>query len=124
MWEQLSLAAVAQRYWADNQVSCTVTFQPETEGSQIASALDVFQYQLKGISFLPKLDFGAFPQMPYESIDLETYTQMKSELGKLNFGRVKGEEIVAERFCDNDVCDIDFVSVSSDTDEVDLVAEE
>ena len=122
MWEQLSLAAVAQRYWADNQVSCTVTFQPETEGSQIASALDVFQYQLKGISFLPKLDFGAFPQMPYEAIDLETYTKMKSELGKLNFGRVKGEEIIAERFCDNDVCDIDFVSVS--TDEVDLVADE
>jgi hypothetical protein len=47
---------------------------------------------------------------------------MKSELGKLNFGRVKGEEIIAERFCDNDVCDIDFVSVS--TDEVDLVADE
>ena len=30
MWEQLSLAALAQRYWADNQVSCTVTFDPES----------------------------------------------------------------------------------------------
>ena len=108
MWEQLSLAALAQRYWADNQVSCTVTFDPESEGSQIASALDVFQYQLKGISFLPRLDLGAYPQMPYESIDADTYHAMKSELGKLNFGRVKGEEIVVERFCDNDVCEIDF----------------
>ena len=26
MWEQLSLAALAQRYWADNQVSCTDHF--------------------------------------------------------------------------------------------------
>ena len=25
-----------QRHWADNQVSCTVTFNPETEGDQIA----------------------------------------------------------------------------------------
>ena len=48
MWEQVSIAALAQRYWADNQVSCTVTFDPESEGSQIANALDVFQYQLKG----------------------------------------------------------------------------
>ena len=75
MWEQLSLAALAQRYWADNQVSCTVTFDPETEGSQIANALDVFQYQLKGISFLPRLEAGAYKQMPYESIDEETYTK-------------------------------------------------
>ena len=108
MWEQLSLAALAQRYWADNQVSCTVTFDPESEGEQIANALDVFQYQLKGISFLPRLDMGAYPQMPCEAIDEETYYDMKSQLGKLNFGRVKGEEIVVERFCDNDVCEIDF----------------
>jgi hypothetical protein len=108
MWEQLSLASLAQRYWADNQVSCTVTFDPEYEGEQIAHALDVFQYQLKGISFLPRLDAGAYPQMPYESIDGETYQKMIEHLGKLNFGRVKGEEIVIERFCDNDVCEIDF----------------
>jgi hypothetical protein len=107
------MAALAQRYWADNQVSCTVTFDPETEGTQIASALDIFQYQLKGISFLPKLDFGAYPQMPYESIDAETYHDMKSGLGKLSFGRIKGEEVVIERFCDNDVCEIDFVAPES-----------
>jgi len=108
MWEQLGLAALAQKYWADNQVSCTITFSPETEGQDIAPALDLFQYQLKGISFLPKLDHGAYPQMPYESIDAETYTSMKAGLGKLNFGRVKGEEIAIERFCDNDMCEIDF----------------
>ena len=55
MWEQLGLAALAQKYWADNQVSCTVTFSPENEGQHIAPALDLFQYQLKGISFLPKI---------------------------------------------------------------------
>tara|TARA_R110001592_G_scaffold269340_1_gene535693 strand:+ start:4927 stop:6954 length:2028 start_codon:yes stop_codon:yes gene_type:complete len=108
MWEQLGLAALAQKYWADNQVSCTVTFSPETEGQHIAPALDLFQYQLKGISFLPKLDHGAYPQMPYETIDEATYMSMKAGLTKLSFGRVKGEEIAIERFCDNDMCEIDF----------------
>jgi ribonucleoside-triphosphate reductase (thioredoxin) len=35
MWEQLGLAAFLQRYWADNQVSCTVSFDPLTEGPQL-----------------------------------------------------------------------------------------
>ncbi len=113
MWEQLSIAALAQRYWADNQVSCTVTFDPEKEGPQIAAALDIYQYQLKGVSFLPKLELGAYPQMPYESIDKKSYEDMKASLGKLSFGRIKGEEVVVERFCDTDVCQIDFVSDST-----------
>ena len=38
IWEQFSLAAFMQRHWADNQVSCTVTFDPKTEASQIVHA--------------------------------------------------------------------------------------
>lgn len=106
LWEQLSLAAFIQKYWADNQVSCTVTFDPETEGDQIAPALDYFQYQLKGISFLPRLDYGAYPQMPYEAVDKETYEELLSNVKRLSFGRIKGDDVEAERFCDNDVCEI------------------
>ena len=106
LWEQLSLAAFIQKYWADNQVSCTVTFDPETEGDQIAPALDYFQYQLKGISFLPRLDYGAYPQMPYEAVDKETYEELLSKVNRLSFGRIKGDDVEAERFCDNDVCEI------------------
>lgn len=87
MWEQLSLAAFLQRHWADNQVSCTVTFDPETEGPSLASALDYFQYQLKGISFLPRLaDSTAYAQMPYERIDEATYRELMASvrLEKLN----------------------------------------
>ena len=83
MWEQMSLAAFMQKYWADNQVSCTVTFDPETEGKQIAYALNYFQYQLKGISFLPKLKYGAYRQMPYEEITQNrsgTNPKLKAEL--------------------------------------------
>lgn len=106
LWEQMSLAAFIQKYWADNQVSCTVTFDPETEGGQISHALDYFQYQLKGISFLPRLDYGAYPQMPYEAITEEEYEAMLENIGKLSFGRIKGKDAEAEKFCDSDVCQI------------------
>lgn len=44
-------------------MSCTITFDPETEGQHLSHALDYFQYQLKGVSFLPRVDYGAFPQV-------------------------------------------------------------
>ena len=47
----------------DDQVSCTVTFDPLTEGPKLPAALDIFQYQLKGVSFLPQLEQGAFAQV-------------------------------------------------------------
>lgn len=83
MWEQLSLAAFLQRYWSDNQVSSTITFEPQTEGSQLQHALEYFQYQLKGISFLPRLPLGAYAQMPFEAISEEKYHDLISKLASL-----------------------------------------
>lgn len=114
MWEQLEMTALAQKYWSDNQVSSTVTFDPETEGPHIEHALNLYQYQLKGISFLPRLEKGAYEQMPYEAITSEQYTEMVDGLSNLNFGRIRGEEVVAERFCDNDVCEIDFTAPAAE----------
>ena len=108
MWEQMALAAFMQRYWADNQVSCTVTFDPETEGPQIATALNYFQYQLKGISFLPKLELGAYKQMPYEEITEKEYDKMVKSLKRLSFRQVKGNEADIDKFCNNDTCEIDL----------------
>jgi hypothetical protein len=78
MHQQLELAAFLQHWYADNQVSCTVTFDPKTEGPHIAAALDTYQYRLKGISFLPRFDSGstAYPQMPYEKITKEKYEEL------------------------------------------------
>ena len=106
IWEQFSLAAFMQRHWADNQVSCTVTFDPKTEGEQIPQVLNYFQYHLKGISLLPRHDYGAYPQMPYEAIDEKTYNKMVKKLGKLSFVGVEGEEADVDKFCNNDVCEI------------------
>ena len=111
MWEQLSLAAFMQKYWADNQVSCTVTFDPKTEGSQIPYALNYFQYQLKGISFLPKMELGAYKQMPYEEITEKEYNKMVKKLSFLSFRQVKGNEAEVDKFCNNDTCEIDFEQI-------------
>ncbi len=106
IWEQFSLAAFLQRHWADNQVSCTATFDPETEADQLPYVLNYFQYRLKGISLLPRHELGAYKQMPYEAIDEKTYNKMVKKLGKLSFVGVEGEEADVDKFCNNDVCEI------------------
>lgn len=68
MWEQLSVASSLQKYWADSQVLCSVTFKSETEVYDIPRALDYFQFSLKGISFLPITLTTPYPQITYEEI--------------------------------------------------------
>lgn len=109
MWEQLALAAFLQRHWADNQVSYTVKFNPETEGPQIEAALNYFQYQLKGISFLPLLEEGAYAQMPEEKITEAEFLKRRAEISdrplmEVLAGQLQGPEAVGEKFCDGDTC--------------------
>ncbi|KAG2782207.1 hypothetical protein Pcac1_g7857 [Phytophthora cactorum] len=107
-WEQFALAAFLQRHWADNQVSCTVTFDPKTEGPQLANMLDYFQYQLKGISLLPKLELGAYKQMPYEEISARTYHKMNQSIEPLQFNVIQSIETVIDvpdKYCEACVTD-------------------
>jgi intein/homing endonuclease len=107
MWEQLAQAAFMQKYWSDNAVSVTVTFDPEKEGKDLERALDFYQYQLKGVSFLPKVPQGKYKQMPYEKIDKETYELMVSKLQPLDFNSMLNSvPAEIERYCNNDVCGI------------------
>lgn len=109
MYEQLNLAAFLQKYWADNQVSCTITFDAKKEGDHIATALDYYQYNLKGISFLPSFDNKTpYPQMPYEEISKEVYDKMIKNINfsELNKSKVITEDLdrEADKFCDGDKC--------------------
>ena len=103
-----------QRYWADNQVSCTITFDPEIEGLDLPRALDIFQYQLKGISFLPRMPSGAYAQMPYQEISEETYNELASKLNDVDFRHSlnydTNDQLThgPDAFCDADgLCSID-----------------
>jgi ribonucleoside-triphosphate reductase (thioredoxin) len=104
MWEQLSLAAFLQRHWADNQVSCTITFDPVTEGPQIEAALNYFQYHTKSVSFLPRLAQGAYKQMPYETITEERYLELSRDLKKTKL--VERVDAESERGCDGVSCSL------------------
>ena len=111
MWEQLKLAAFLQKHWSDNQVSCTVTFDPKTEGPQIPEALKFFEHELKSISFIPHIGDGGtavYAQMPYEKIDKVEYENLLSQLDMKEvetlLDGLKGGEPEQEKGCDADNC--------------------
>jgi len=102
MWEQLELAAQMQQYWADNQVSITVSFKPE-EAKDIKYALELYETRLKGVSFLPLEDHG-YEQAPYESISKEIYDAYVSNITEIDTTDAKHE--TTSRFCDGDTCTV------------------
>lgn len=104
IWEQVKNAADYQRYWADNQVSCTVQFKPE-EGPVIAKVLSAFEDHLKGISFLPLENHG-YPQAPYQAATPEEVEAYLARLGPLDFSHCLSEDAEATKFCDGDKCTV------------------
>ena len=102
IWEQVELAAQLQRDWADNQVSCTVTFKPE-EAKDIKHVLDMYDYKLKGISFLPLEDHG-YEHAPYQEITKEEYEAYAASVTPVD--RFDTEAEVMNLFCDSDKCEL------------------
>lgn len=107
LWEKLELAALHQEHWADNQVSCTITFLPE-EAEDIEKALEIFEHRLKGISFLPYSGHG-YDQAPYEEITEEKYKELKNKVERITEQDL--EEAVHDqddKFCSGEACKVDF----------------
>jgi len=71
----------------------------------LAAAIGMYQYKLKGVSFIPASS-EVYAQMPYEEIDKETYNAMAKKIKPLDFSKTT-KDAVAERFCDGDVCTLD-----------------
>jgi len=101
MWEQLEIAAQMQQYWADNQVSVTVTFKPE-EAKDIKYALELYETRLKGVSFLPIKDHG-YEQAPYETTTKEEYERLMTGITPLSSAPSLEHEVTT-KYCDNDLC--------------------
>lgn len=79
--EQLEFQYLIQKYWADNQVSCTVSFQ-EKDKEELQSLIEEYSRKLKSTSFLPYTEDlkGHYPDLPYEPISLEEYEEMISHV--------------------------------------------
>ena len=104
IWEQFANAVDLQHYWADNQVSITISFQPH-EKNQIARALSCFDTRLKGVSLLPLEDHG-YAQAPYTQASREEIEAYAATLLPLDFSSLtnEGENSDANKFCDGDAC--------------------
>jgi ribonucleoside-triphosphate reductase (thioredoxin) len=111
IFEKMALAATAQRYWSDNSVSVTISFDPETEAQHVESVLHMYDGQLKTVSFLPSGNF-TYPQMPYTRITKEEYEASTEKLFPIDFVGVYAglaADAVGEAYCTTDACEVKLI---------------
>ena len=111
IFEKMALAATAQRYWSDNSVSVTISFDPETEAKHVESVLHMYDGQLKTVSFLPSGNM-TYPQMPYTQITEEEYNSYALQLFPIDFAGVyagMASDAIGEAYCTTDACEIKLV---------------
>jgi hypothetical protein len=108
----VALAATAQRYWSDNSVSVTVSFNPETEASAIGTVLHMYDGQLKTVSFLPMGNY-VYPQLPYTQITAEQYeSDGVMKLFPIDFSGVyagMAADAIGEAYCTTDACEVKLI---------------
>ena len=112
IYEKMALAATAQRYWSDNSVSVTISFDPETEASAIGTALHMYDGQLKTVSFLPSGN-ATYPQMPYTQITAEEYeNEGVMKLFPIDLAGVyagMAADAIGEAYCTTDACEVKLI---------------
>ena len=112
IYEKMALAATAQRYWSDNSVSVTISFNPETEASAIGTALHMYDGQLKTVSFLPSGN-ATYPQMPYTQITVEEYeSEGTMKLFPIDLSGVyagMAADAIGEAYCTTDACEVRLI---------------
>jgi adenosylcobalamin-dependent ribonucleoside-triphosphate reductase len=109
LFEKIGLAATAQKYWSDNGVSVTLSFDKEEETKFIAPALNMYEGQLKAVSFLP-MGNKTYPQQPYTEISREQYNAYVGTIGKIDWSAIyDGKDNLdaeSEKYCSTDACEI------------------
>ena len=112
IYEKMALAAYAQRYWSDNSVSVTISFNPETESEAVGTVLHLYDGQLKTVSFLPSGNF-TYPQMPYSQITEEEYVnEGEMKLFSIDFSGVyagMAADAIGEDYCSTDACEVKLI---------------
>ena len=111
IFEKTAIAATAQRYWSDNSVSVTVSFDPETEAQHVGTVLHMYDGQLKTVSFLPMGNF-TYPQMPYTQITKEEYEESKMKLFPIDFTGVyagMASDAIGDAYCTTDACEVKLI---------------
>lgn len=108
IFEKANLAVLAQRYWSDNSVSVTLSFDTESEGHHVGTVLHMHDGQLKTVSFLP-MGNSTYAQMPYTSITQVEYEKYLSKLRPIDLSpiyRGNAVDAVGEAYCTTDACEV------------------
>jgi len=111
IYEKMAIAATAQRYWSDNSVSVTVSFDPKKEADAIGTVLHMYDGQLKTVSFLA-MDDTLYPQMPYTQSTAEEYEEARMTLFPIDLtGVYEGMafDAVGEAYCTTDACEVKLI---------------
>jgi len=112
IFEKMAIASVAQRYWSDNSVSVTISFDSETERKHVGTVLHMYDGQLKTVSFLPSGNF-TYPQMPYTQITEDEYiNEGEMKLFPIDFSGVYAglaADAVGENYCTTDACEVKYI---------------
>jgi hypothetical protein len=111
IFEKTAIAATAQRYWSDNSVSVTVSFDPEKEAEHVGTVLHMYDGQLKTVSFLPMGNF-TYPQMPYTQITKEEYEDATMKLFPIDFVGVyagMAADAIGDQYCSTDNCEVKLI---------------
>lgn len=107
LFEKIGLAATSQKYWSDNGVSVTLSFDKEEETKFVAPALHMYEGQLKAVSFLP-MGNNVYLQQPYTEITEEEYNAYIGKIAKIDWSAIydgiENLEALGEAYCNNDNC--------------------
>ena len=108
--EQLHVGGLAGRWYADNAVSITASFDKSVETPEtVAEAYEYAEKNLKAVSMLPLQEEGeaTFAQMPEEPISESRYLELVENVKPLDTHNAwRSEDHVDELFCDGDTCEI------------------
>jgi adenosylcobalamin-dependent ribonucleoside-triphosphate reductase len=110
LFEKANLAVLAQRYWSDNSVSVTLSFDPATEGQHVGTVLHMHEGQLKTVSFLPRGN-QVYAQMPYQQSDATVHEQASwtlfpVDLNPIYDGNMAAIDAIGESYCSTDACEM------------------
>lgn len=107
VWEKAQTVIMLQKFWADNMVSNTLSFDPKREGPQIEGLLTFTTPFIKTISLMPLLDEGAvYEQSPIEQITLEEAKNRAEGIRMIDWSQFGGSDGEDSKFCNNDTCEI------------------
>lgn len=114
IWEQLEIVAQMQHWWADNQVSVTVTFNKQ-EAADIPRALELYETRLKSVSFLPlwvaepdnEDNESKYLHPPLQPMTKEEYEKEAKRLKPIELKKQTETDGFKHKFCDNDICTLE-----------------